>query len=256
MPLYETLASRYDELFPFSRDSLDFLETVAGSPAQPGRALRLIDAGCATGALVLAFAERGWEALGIEPEPAMVAIARAAASRRGLGSARFVIGDMLESASLVGSAAPADLVLCLGNTLPHLSPDASRRFLSIARSLLAPSGSLVLQLVNYAKQGMGPGFIFPDIRAGGYCFRRRYDAAAEGRGSEGRLRFIVELEDLAAGRTIHEELVLFSHSPSWIRKSLEEAGFAPPRLSNGWAGGPFDEGRDTYLIVAAAPLRE
>jgi len=262
MDLYRSLAPIYDELFPLPGSSVAFLQALArdsrrSSPRESGRAPRALDAGCATGALVLALAEAGWEAIGIEPETAMVALARAAASRRGL-RARFLAGDMLEAESLAGPG-PFDLVLCLGNTLPHLSREQASRFLAAARALLAPGGSLVLQLLNYARQGVGPGFAFPDIEARGLRFRRRYEA-----GPAGRLRFVTELSRSGKGdddalcetvlggeRSATSGLLLEPMEPSWLREALVREGFGTPSLHAGWDGGPFDEDRDLYLVAVA-----
>jgi len=252
MSFYESLAPLYDALFPFAPASLGFLESLVGESPSEGRLRRALDAGCATGALVLALAERGWEAIGIEPEAAMVEAARDEARRRGLGLARFVAGDMLDAPALVGPG-PFDLVLCLGNTLPHLPPVAARRFLAIARGLLGPGGCLALQLVNYAAAEIRPGFRFPDLVARGYRFRRRYEPAAAEREGMERLRFVGELVDERDGSLRTEELLLHALTPAWLQKNLEEAGFAPPRLASGWDGGSFAEERDRYLIAAASP---
>jgi SAM-dependent methyltransferase len=254
MSLSATLAQAYDGLFPLSMASLRFLEALAtpSGARQPS----VLDAGCATGSLDLALAERGWDVLGIESEAEMVEIARSKAERTGLATARFVQGDMLDAPKL---AAPRsfDLVLCLGNTLPHLSREGTQRFFSIARSLLLPEGSLILQTLNYSKPGVGPGFAFPKLEAGGLRFSRRYEA-----GGGGLLRFVAALSapgeapgDEAAseaGRRVGEVL-LTPLEPAWIADALVDAGFAPPSFISGWEGGSFDADRDLYLICLARP---
>ncbi len=165
---------------------------------------------------------------------------------------------MLEAESLAGPG-PFDLVLCLGNTLPHLSRDRVRRFFGIARNLLGPRGSLVLQLLNYARKDLGPGFAFPDIEARGLRFKRGYEA-----GPAGTLLFVTELSRSAEGvddamcetilggeKSARGELLLEPMEPTWLDAALGEAGFAPPRLFSGWEGGPFEADRDLYLVAAA-----
>ena len=242
MSVYASLVSVYDRLFPLPTAALPFLEGLV--PAAPGRARRVLDAGCATGSLLLALAERGWEAVGIEPEAGMIAAGRSEARRRGLGSARFVEGDMLEAERIAGPG-PFDLVLCLGNTLPHLSREGARRFLGLGRSLLAPGGALVLQLLNYAKPGVGPGFAFPELSAGRLRFRRRYEA-----GAAGALSFVTELSE-EGGESSRHDLPLEPLEPDWLLGALREAGFAPPALSPGWGGGDFEADRDLYLLLVA-----
>jgi len=251
MSLYANLAGAYDALFPLPGAALGFLESLL--PQTLERPPRVLDAGCATGSLLRALAARGWEGIGIEPESAMVELARAKAQEAGLDRARFVLGDMLETEALAGPG-PFDLVLCLGNSLPHLRPEGARRFLSLAAGLLAPGGALVLQLMNYAHPRVGPGFAFPELSAGGLRFRRRYEA-----GPGGLLRFVASLEPAGAAggpvaRGVSEgggEVLLAPLEPAWLARALGEAGFAPPRSFSGWEGGGFEEGRDLYLLAIA-----
>ena len=237
MDLYASIAPIYDQLFPLPAASVKYLRAL--QPASEGRGKqKALDAGCATGSLAIALAGLGWEATGIEPEAAMVGIARASAARLGLSEAHFAKGDMLDARSLAGSG-PYDLLLCLGNTLPHLSPDRARGFFELASAILAPNGSLVLQLLNYAKPGVGPGFVFPPIEASGYRFERRYEAAlGEGARGErgGKLRFITRLVDTKNDSSRESELLLEPFTPDWIGKALGEAGFAlaSSRIRLGW----------------------
>ncbi len=241
--IYSSLASSYDALFPASPEAEDFLASLAPARGRP----RVLDAGCATGAHALALAARGWEALGLDSEAAMIDAARAAARRAGL-AAEFRVADILGVASLLEGRS-FDLVLCLGNTLPHLLGDGASSFLAQARGLLGPGGALVLQCLNFALPGVGPGYAFPELSAGGAVMRRRYEAPP--REKAGLLRFVVSLEK--NGRAETGETLLEPIPPSRLAALLGEAGFAPPTLSSGWAGRPFDEGSDPYLIAVARP---
>jgi glycine/sarcosine N-methyltransferase len=253
MSLYASLASNYDELFPLPSASTPFLDSLAAArfpdPRPPRRAL---DLGCATGSQAMALAEIGWATTGIDSEKAMIDEARASAERRGLSSlASFSAADILEAGALF-PAASFDLVLCLGNTLPHIPAAGLRSLLAQARSLLKPEGALVLQLLNYSLPRVGPGFVFPDARAGGLTMRRRYEAAEDG---EALLRFVVELEVMGMKST--EEISLRPLSPNKLTGLLAEAGFGHIEARSSWGAwrepsGPlFDEGDDLYLIVVA-----
>lgn len=58
---------------------------------------RLLDAGCGTGALSVAVAERGAEVIAVDLSPALVKLAQQrAAANPGSGSIEFMAGDMLE----------------------------------------------------------------------------------------------------------------------------------------------------------------
>lgn len=252
MTLYEMLAPIYDELFPIDQKALPFLSSLAGGARSP----RLLDAGCATGAHALALAALGWKAVGIDSESMMIDLAKEGAKRGGVeGSAAFIEGTILEIEALLAGAAGAtaapaerfDLILCLGNTLPHLAEAGTRAFLSQARRLLRPGAAIVLQTLNYSHPRVGPGFVFPDIAAGDSTMRRSYRAPPPDRPDA--LLFAVELE--SGGRSSRGETLLVPLSPSRIESLLLEAGFAAPDRYAGWDSRSFDEARDLYCVSAA-----
>ena len=75
----------------------------------PGRAL---DLGCGTGTNVIALAEHGWQATGIDFVPRAIRVARRKARRQGLsGRAAFFVGDALSSDSFQGKF---NLILDIG----------------------------------------------------------------------------------------------------------------------------------------------
>lgn len=61
------------------------------------RGLRLLDAGCGTGALAVEAARRGASVVAVDLSPTLVALARERAPRDlGTGSVEFLVGDMLD----------------------------------------------------------------------------------------------------------------------------------------------------------------
>jgi SAM-dependent methyltransferase len=251
MSLYASLASFYDELFPLPAASTPFLDSLADGEGEAG-GRQVLDLGCATGSQALALARIGWKAVGIDSEKAMMDLASARAEKEGLSAlASFSVTDMLEAGALL-PAASCDLVLCLGNTLPHIPEEGVRALLAQATSLLKPRGALVLQLLNYSLPRVGPGFAFPDATGGGLTMSRRYEAPA--RGNEG-LRFIVELK--GEGLSSKEETILRPLLPNKLTGLLAEAGFGRIEARSSWAAwaersGPlFDEDSDLYLILVA-----
>jgi len=251
MALYDTLAPLYDRLFPVNPQTLDFLDELAAAHPDSAERRSLLDVGSATGGHVLAMARRGWQATGMEPSAPMVRLAEAAGGRMGAAAPRFILGAMPGEAAALGGGR-FDLVLCLGNTLPHLvGPGVLGRFFSATLPLLGPTGSLVLQLLNYGRPGAGPGFAFPELRAGSFSLRRRYEAEASSESPA--LRFVVELWNDDSGRIAEESTMLAPIEPSRLRDELAAAGFALRGAFGDWDGRAFSESEDPYLIVVAAP---
>jgi glycine/sarcosine N-methyltransferase len=242
MTLYESLAPLYEALFPINPRTVPFLDSLVPGGA---RERRVLDAGCATGSHALALAALGWSATGVDSEASMIALA-SARNPSPPGRCAFSVGDILDLNEGYEDAS-FDLVLCLGNTLPHLIGGGAAAFLSQARGLLAPGGALVLQTLNFALPRIGPGFVFPELSAQGAVMRRSYQSPPPEQA--GTLRFVVELET-GAGVQV-SETPLLPLAPARIEELLAEAGFAPPSRISGWDGAAFDEGRDLYCVTVA-----
>jgi SAM-dependent methyltransferase len=247
MSLYEDLALAYDELFPPNAAALDYLLGIY--PGEGG----VLDLGCATASLLLDLARKGIETWGLEPSQAMLAVAGHSLAASGLAAERLprlARGGMLDAASAFPKG-KLGLVLCLGNTLPHLSGlDELGAFLAGARGVLRPGGSLVLQLLNYrsvlGKVEIG-SFAFPVLEGGGLSFRRAYRPRPDG-----KLDFLTELAS-AQGEVMRDETRLYPFALDELRPRLEAEGFEKPVLQASWAGpaGAFDPEHDAYLIVRA-----
>ncbi|MGO8694820.1 MAG: class I SAM-dependent methyltransferase [Rectinemataceae bacterium] len=249
MALYDMLAPIFDRLFPVNPKTLDFLDGLVAPGSTHVMSRSLLDIGSATGGLALDMARRGWRATGMEPSGAMLARAEAAGRELGDAAPRFLRGAMPEAAeSLRGRL--FDLVLCLGNTLPHLTaPGEIGRFLEATRPIVRPRGNLVLQLLNYGKPDIGPGFVFPELCVDSLVMRRRYEAV-EGSGA---LRFVVELSDEASGLSSEETTILQPIGPGRLGEELEAAGYTSFNRCGNWEGKPFSESDDAYLVLVAKP---
>jgi SAM-dependent methyltransferase len=108
--LYDALAPTYDEHFgvPHRRayDDLAWELVRRLLPAGPGR---VVDVGCGVGRWARRFVDLGHAVVGIEPAPAMAALAR-----EHLASARFeLVEQVMEEVHL--PAGQADLVLAMGS---------------------------------------------------------------------------------------------------------------------------------------------
>ena len=260
MSLYEDLASVYDALFPQNPAATDFILGLAGhGHSRHGEVRRVLDLGCATGSQLLDLAAAGWEVHGLEPSLPMLERARSKAELADL-DADFREGGMLDAASIFPSG-HFDLVLCLGNTLPHLgSRDELAVFTADLATLLAPGGLIILQLLNYdlvLERLAREDYFFPPLEAGGVTFHRRYESAGgkqeEKDGDTRRIAFRTGIKR-AAGQSVEDLTMLTPFSPGELAGALETEGFVGLSMTAGWQAEPgaFDAMRDPYLILSAA----
>ena len=115
---------------------------------------RMIDLGCGTGTNVIAFAEKGWEAEGVDFVPAAIRIARREASRRGISDQTiFHIGSVLSPEVYRGKY---DLVLDIG-CFHNFSGRDVERYIQLVSTSLTPGGRLLLyvHLLTDPEQGHG-----------------------------------------------------------------------------------------------------
>jgi magnesium-protoporphyrin O-methyltransferase len=86
------------------------------------RGVRILDAGCGTGALAFALANRGATVVGVDVSPTLVALARDRAPHNlGQGGVTFIAGDMLDS-SLGGF----DYVVAMDSLIHYEGEDIAR----------------------------------------------------------------------------------------------------------------------------------
>lgn len=146
---YNALAPSYDRMMHF-RERVQHagrLVTALVRRLEPSPALG-IDLGCGTGAFACALAGMGFRAMGMDVAEEMLSQARVNAAHLEV-SAAFMNGCLEELPSPF-EPGKAGLVLCLGNTLPHLlaPADLGRAFTGMAH-LLAARGIAVVQTLNY-----------------------------------------------------------------------------------------------------------
>jgi SAM-dependent methyltransferase len=173
---YRDMAAHYSMLFPLNERQKEFFAHLLAT----GPVGSVVDVGCGTGEHLAWFSARGVRAYGLEPDEAMY---RELRRRSWLGSVPTLVQAGVEALpGAVGGR--VDLVLCLGNTLPHLrGRELIRQALSRMAEVLSPLGRLVIQTVNFDLVLDEGGISFPVIEralpAGGrIAFHREYDLGA------------------------------------------------------------------------------
>lgn len=171
---------------------------------QPGPGLRVLDAGCGRGEVLLACARAGAEVAGIDYAQAAVEISRDTLS--GVSGADIRQGDI---SRLPWPDASFDRVLS-GDVIEHLDPADAEAMLREAHRVLKPGGWLVLHTA--------PNLLFLKIA----WPLARWPLLAAGYGES-----VHRLESwVAASKTYHvNEQSLYG-----LRRSLRRAGFGSPRV--------------------------
>lgn len=141
---YDALADQYDGMTQFSA-RLDAQRRVLSDLLQRYPARHAVDMGCGTGVHAIALAQLGVDVTAVDISEGMLGKARVHAAESGV-YIDFRLGDFLTDVE----NAPVQLLLCLGNSLPHLeSRDALTEALAHWRALCAEGGHVVIQLLNY-----------------------------------------------------------------------------------------------------------
>lgn len=177
---------------------------------------RVVDVGCGAGVTTSALVDAGFETIGVEPSPSLLALARDAAP-----------GATLRLASAYDVELPAcDAVLALGEPLTYHVPDADAE-------------GLVRQLFSKVSEAIGPGglLVFDVIEAGGESLDGRAWASgpdwavlSESREDRATRRLVRRIETFRLvgdgsyrrGQEVHT-VRLFERSA--VTAWLEEAGF-------------------------------
>ncbi len=143
---YNSLADQYDGMTRFDARLTRQRELLSSIITRfPSR--QVVDMGCGTGVHAIALAQLGLDVTGVDISAGMLEKAHAHAEETGT-DVRFIEGDFLTSLP-PGSA---DLLLCLGNSLPHLpSVEALTEVLTRWRSICSQEGRVIIQLLNYRR---------------------------------------------------------------------------------------------------------
>jgi SAM-dependent methyltransferase len=197
---YADLAERYTRRSRFARQRV--ANVLSLLPPLDG--LRVVDIGCGMGTFAIECARRGAVALGVDPAPAALPVARRVAEVEGVRSARFVRADGVRLPLADGSM---DLALAADVT-EHLDDATLASLLSEAVRVLRPGGRLVLYTPS-------PTHVFERLRG---CGLMRPDPSHIG------LRRAEELVAAVrrAGLRVERVAYLPSHLPvwNWLERAL------------------------------------
>ena len=150
--MYQSFSSDYDRFvnwqerlfyeMPFIEEQIALLQKPAGTP------LDILDTACGTGMHAVTLAKGGHRVSAADLFPQMVEIGEHNARKAGV-AVRFASAGMGDMAATFG-AEQFDLLLCLGNSLPHLtSVEELTRALQDFAAVLRPGGIALIQNRNF-----------------------------------------------------------------------------------------------------------
>jgi glycine/sarcosine N-methyltransferase len=209
------------------------------------------DVGAGSGKLSLLFAEWGLTVYAIDPDPEMLAQARANAEEAGI-DLPFYEGVFGEVSVIVPGQ--VDALVCTGNALPHVDglPGLKRALADFAE-VLRPGGALVLHLLNHQRllderiRTIPP--VVRETAEGTRVFLRVLDYDEPGGIGFDFLTLTRHAPadwDVEARHSVHTALPAFV-----LVDELDHAGFSPISLFGNHARKPFDAETDESVIVLA-----
>lgn len=222
-PLYSRLAKYYDILFPrFSEDRCNFVEQMF-QMYLPDSERVILDVGCGTGSYTVAFAHRGYFAVGVDLSAEMVEVARRKAAAEH-AEVEFVVGDV----RTVSFPFEFDCLFCRGVLNDMATEEDVLSFLAAARSLLRPGGLLITDARDYEKH-LEEGTVGEVRRMTRYLDGTTVDFASVETPVEDEHLFDVHETCLVRDRDRVDQIESWHrtryYTPEELRRWLEEAGF-------------------------------
>lgn len=169
---YNALSAEYDAMTDF-QSRLDTARGLVDGLRRRFEFTSAIDVACGTGTYALALAGKGVSTWGTDLSAAMLQQARAHGETLGL-PVTWLEASMEDLATHIHQ--PVDLILCMGNSLPHLTTaEQLHQALANFATLLKPQGQLLIQVLNYANILRDRERIVSINRQGDTEFVRFYD---------------------------------------------------------------------------------
>ena len=254
--MYDTLSADYDRFVNWA-PRLNFeLPFIEDKISRLGKPKRILDAACGTGMHGIALAQRGYQLAGADLSEKMVAQARSNAGKENVHLELAVAGfGSLKDAFRQSGLFPFDVVLCLGNSLPHLLglKELSSALEDFA-SCLSPGGLLLVQNRNFdSVLAQQERWMEPQSHRDGpseWVFLRFYDFLPDG-----LIQFnILTLKRMNPDSGWTQGVTatrLYPLRQAELLTALTQAGFVEISCYGSMADVPFDPPSSGNLVVAA-----
>ena len=238
MEFYRNIVNYYDDIFPPNPLQVSFLKEM--KPA----GTKMLDIGCATGSLAAGLAHEGYELTGIDLDKNFIRKAKKKYRDKQV-KLSFLPANMLE---LSGSFPPSGfgMVTCVGNTLVHLHDQWEiRKFFHEVYAILANTGIIVFQIINYSRILRKHIKNLPEIDNETVNFKRFYEEEGS------RIQFRTILTSKKEGFTSEQSVYLFPLQKTEAEGLLEDAGFTNISCYGSFKKEPFDADNSYALVMTA-----
>jgi SAM-dependent methyltransferase len=252
--MYDALSRDYDRFVNWPDRlafELPFIYQQIQATMQGALQGRLLDAACGTGRHAIELARQGYAVAGADLSPGMVQQAQANAAAAGVAVDFRVAGF----GALRQSFSGYDVLLCLGNSLPHVAgPAELAAALADFAACLRPGGCLILQNRNFdAVLARRERWMPPQSHREGpaeWLFLRFYDFEPDG-----LLNFHMVTLQRPAPEAPWQPRVdsarLYPLPAAVLGPALQAAGFAQVELFGDLAGAAFIPTASSNLVVVA-----
>lgn len=211
MKFYTSIHEHYDKIFPLNLKQLAWIKSSLGDKFQ------ILDIGCATGSLANALAQKGHLLWAFDLDKSMV---EKAIEKYGNKNPEFKVANMLNIQQIY-SQLKFNSVLCMGNTLVHLSNESLLNdFISSVNKLLTNKGILLMQLLNYEYILEKKPEYLPLIDNSYLRFKRQYKYL-----ENERISFQTELLIKANDQVMTNEIILYPIKRMDLQRILRQNGY-------------------------------
>jgi len=245
---YNNLAADYDAMTDFSA-RLNSAVAFAGACRARTNYATVLDVATGTGVYALAFAKTGATVIGTDLAPSMLEQARQHAQAHSL-AIEWLAADMTRIDHTLNRQ--FDLVVCMGNSLPHIlnRTDLDQTIAGFSR-LVNPGGSVAVQVLNYEQIQRENQRIVEINRMQNLEFIRFYDFTSP------HLNFNILTIDWANATAQHhlQSVPLYPWRQSDLQQTMHRAGLQDITAYGSPALEPFvAEQSPTLLMFGKRPL--
>ncbi len=254
--MYQTLSADYDRFVNWKNRlayELPFIEKqIASLLSSADQALDILDAACGTGMHAVALARLGHHLSGADLVPEMVELSKQNARSAGV-TLDLKIAGFGELERAFGTRR-FDLLLCLGNSLPHILnlEDLTNTFKDFA-ACLRPGGILLIQNRNFdAVMATMDRWMEPQAHSEGnneWLFQRFYDFEPDG---------LIRFNIITLKRREHGDWTssvtstrLFPQLKNDLSERLAYTGFTNLKIYGSMAGDEFSPLDSGNLVITA-----